>query len=226
MERDGSSWDEERCGRKDPWRMSANVYYDSPMSALSAFYERHVLGSPWLLIVLALSVLASYAFFGRLASPRVSIGKPAPDFVLPVVYNDDHGESVQLSSLEGEAVVLLFWASWCGPCRQTVPSVERLSNRLRDKGVVVVGVNTRDSPEKAVAYAHKAKVSFPIVSDADGRVGALFGVSSYPTIVVVDEEGVVAARRTGYVDAGTLESMVLSSRRGPGAMGSTSGSTP
>ena len=188
-----------------------DVHYGARMSALSAFYEKHVQGSPLLLIGLGAAVLAGYALFGRFASPAAMVGKPAPDFVLPVVYNETSSDIIQLSDLAGEKVVLLFWASWCGPCRATVPSVDKVFNRLRANGVTVVGVNTRDSPEKAVAYSRKANVSFPIVSDADGTVGALFGVSSYPTIVVVDNAGLVAARRTGFMDANSLESLVLAS---------------
>lgn len=163
--------------------------------------------------IVLVAVLAAYALMGRFSfSTESLIGKPAPDFVLPVIYGGDVGDAIQLSNLGGEAVVLSFWASWCGPCRATAPSVDRLAKRLGDKGVTVVGINTMDKPDKGQAYARQIRPSFPIVSDMDGAVGAAYGVSSLPTIVVIDKDGIVRAKRTGMTDAGLLESLVLSSR--------------
>ena len=182
------------------------------MTSLGAFIEQGGFRSALPILAIAALVLTGYAFFGWGSTIRVGVGDPAPDFALPVIYNGDDGDVVKLSNLEGETVVLLFWASWCGPCRATVPAVEKVWGRLGENGVTVIGVNTRDTPEKALAYAQKARVSFPIVSDADGSVGASFGVSSYPTIVVINKDGVVAGRRSGAMDAGSLESYVLSLR--------------
>ncbi len=164
-------------------------------------------------LVLGVAVLGGFAVLPRLASfPGALIGKPAPDFVLPVVHNGDPGDKVQLANLTGQAVVLSFWASWCGPCRAEAPSVDRLSRRLKDKGVTVLGVNTNDDPGKAVAFARQKGLSFPIVSDEDGKVGTSFGVSSLPTIVIVDKNGTVVAVRSGVTDESSLESLALSAR--------------
>jgi len=158
-------------------------------------------------------ILAGFALLPRLASfPSAMIGQPAPDFVLPVVLNGQVGEKVQLSQLSGKAVVLSFWASWCGPCRAEAPSVDRLSRRLEDKGVKVLGINTSDDPDKAIAFARQKGLSFPIVSDEDGKVSQAFGVSSLPTIVVVDKNGKVMAVRSGVTDESSLESLALSAR--------------
>jgi peroxiredoxin len=90
--------------------------------------------------------------------------------------------------------------------------VDRLSRRLKDKGVTVLGVNTNDDPDKAVAFARQKGLSFPIVSDEDGKVGVSFGVSSLPTIVIVDKNGTVVAVRSGVTDESSLESLALSAR--------------
>lgn len=163
--------------------------------------------------VLAVAVLAGFTVLPRL-TPSTSrmVGQPAPDFTLPVVQNGDKGDRIQLSSLKGQAVVLAFWASWCGPCRAEAPSVDRLSRRLRDQGVTVLGVNTNDDPEAAVAFAKGANLSYPILSDEDGKVGTAFGVSSLPTLVVVDRTGKIAGVRTGLNDESSLESLALSAR--------------
>ncbi len=164
-------------------------------------------------LILGVAVLVGFTLLPRLtASPSALEGKPAPDFVLPVIHNGKKGDRIQLSNLKGQAVVLSFWASWCGPCRAEAPSVDRLARRLRDKGVTVIGVNTNDEPGSAVAFAKRENLSFPIVSDQDGRVGASFGVSSLPTLVVVDNNGVVAGARSGLTDGSSIESLALSAR--------------
>ncbi|MFW5739831.1 MAG: TlpA family protein disulfide reductase [Myxococcota bacterium] len=164
-------------------------------------------------LILGIAMLAGFTLLPRLAtSPNAMVGKPAPNFVLPVIHNGGKGDRVELSNLQGQAVVLSFWASWCGPCRAEAPSVDRLARRLKDKGVTVLGVNTNDDPNAAVAFAQRAGLSFPIVSDEEGTVGASFGVSSLPTLVVVDKTGKVVAVRAGLTDESSLESLALSAR--------------
>ena len=87
-----------------------------------------------------------------------------------------------------------------------------MSRRLEDKGVKVLGINTSDDPDKAIAFARQKGLSFPIVSDEDGKVSQAFGVSSLPTIVVVDKNGKVMAVRSGVTDESSLESLALSAR--------------
>lgn len=164
-------------------------------------------------LVLGIAVLAGFAVLPRIASSQSAmVGKPAPDFALPVIHNGGEGDRVQLSNLTGQAVVLSFWASWCGPCRAEAPSVDRLSRRLKDQGVTVLGVNTNDDPDKALAFARQKNLSFPILSDEEGKVGASFGVSSLPTLVIVDKNGTIVAVRSGMTDESSLESLALSAR--------------
>ena len=164
-------------------------------------------------LVMGVAVLAGFTLLPRLASsPAAMVGKPAPDFVLPVILNGGQGDRVQMANLKGQAVVLAFWASWCGPCRAEAPSVDRLARRLRDKGVTVLGVNTNDEPGAAIAFAQRANLSYPIVSDENGVVGESFGVSSLPTLVIVDAKGQIVAVRSGLTDESSLESLALSAR--------------
>ena len=164
-------------------------------------------------LILGIAVLAGFTVLPRLASsPSAMVGKPAPEFALPVIHNGEHGDRIKLSNLAGQAVVLSFWASWCGPCRAEAPSIDRLSRRLRDKGVTVIGVNTNDNPDAAIAFASQANLSYPIVSDQDGTVGESFGVSNLPTLVIVDKNGKIAAVRSGLTDESSLESLALAAR--------------
>ena len=164
-------------------------------------------------LVLGVAVLAGFTVLPRLAiSPNRLIGKPAPDFNLEVVHNGSYGDRVQLSNLKGQAVVLAFWASWCGPCRAEAPTLDRVAQRLRDRGVTVLGVNVNDDPAKAIQFARSMNLSYPIVSDEDGSVGTAFGVSNLPTLVIVDRDGNVSAVRTGATDQASLEALALAAK--------------
>lgn len=164
-------------------------------------------------LVLGLAVLGGFTLLPRLARPfNALVGKPAPDFTLASIDPDGAGDRVTLSSLKGKAVILAFWASWCGPCRAEAPSLDRLSKRLADQNVVVLGVNTSDTKANAMQFARSAALSYPLVFDADSEVSGSYGVSSLPTIVIVDKDGKIAAVRSGLSDEGSLEELALAAR--------------
>jgi thiol-disulfide isomerase/thioredoxin len=162
---------------------------------------------------LVLALLAGFALLPRLLSPRV---REAPDFNLAVVANGAalggamaDAKTLSLSELRGSAVLLDFWATWCGPCRAEAPIVDQVSRRWRDKGVVVVGVNT-DLPDqgdpRAFAMAHG--LTYPIVHDTAGQAQRAFAVDSLPTLVVVSRTGKITAVRTGMTDDAELERLI------------------
>src|SRR5271166_2045116 len=126
-------------------------------------------GSTFGALALVLALLAGVAGLSRAsrAAPGRTIGRDAPDFTLPVVANEQ-ASTLSLKDLRGQAVVLDFWATWCGPCRAEAPIVDRVSRRWRDRGVVVVGVNTDLADQgdpRAFARAHD--LSYPIVRDEE-----------------------------------------------------------
>jgi thiol-disulfide isomerase/thioredoxin len=143
------------------------------------------------------------------------VGHDAPDFALAVSANGKQlGErasasQLRMGDLRGKVVVLDFWATWCGPCRAEAPVVERLSERWKDQGVVVVGVN-QDAPNEGDprAYAQANGLTYPIVHDPSTEVARSYGVSGLPTLVIVSPAGRVSAIRTGYTDEAELERLI------------------
>ncbi len=114
-------------------------------------------------------------------------GSVAPDFSLPALV----GEAQSLRDYRGHVVVLNFWASWCGPCRAEMPDMQVVYSELRDRGLVVLGVNQGEGGDQVKAFASEFGLSFPILLDVDRNVGATYGVNAYPTTFIVDGDGVI-----------------------------------
>jgi thiol-disulfide isomerase/thioredoxin len=157
------------------------------------------------------ALLGGLAVFPRLSRGRQGglVGANAPDFSLAVAANDEGLGEVRMGDLRGRAVLLDFWATWCGPCRAEAPIVEHLSRRWRDQGVLVVGVNT-DTPDQGdpVAFARAHGLTYPIVHDAAGEVARRYGVEGLPTLVVVSRTGRIVGVRSGVTDEAQLERLV------------------
>jgi peroxiredoxin len=124
-----------------------------------------------------------------------SISAPAPDFSLPSA----QGDTVTLADLRGRVVMLNFWASWCGPCRQEMPHLEALHQRYEGLGFTLLGVNVEDDPGSAQQWlADNGEVSFPILFDSGNRVSKLYDVIAMPSTVIVDRTGDVRFIHHGY----------------------------
>jgi cytochrome c biogenesis protein CcmG/thiol:disulfide interchange protein DsbE len=110
------------------------------------------------------------------------------------------GGSVPLSSYKGKVVVLNFWASWCPPCRDEAPLLERWQHKLERKGASVVGVDVLDVTGDAQAFIRQHRLSYPQLRDADGSKLKRFDVVGYPETIVLDRRGRIAATSRGTVD--------------------------
>jgi peroxiredoxin len=125
---------------------------------------------------------------------KARVGEAAPDFALP----DLDGRKVTLSEFRGRATVLTFFASWCYPCEQDMPVLERAQRDHGDK-IAVVGVNYRDFPDDTRAFVQRLGVTFPILVEdpTDNPVAARYDVHEMPDTLFVDAHGVVRARLWG-----------------------------
>lgn len=107
------------------------------------------------------------------------------------------GVSRKLSDFEGKVVFLNFWATWCGPCRIEMPSMERLYRRLKARGFEIVAVNLQEDRKTVQGFVQEMGLSFPVLLDESGRVGAAYGARSIPTTYIVDRRGIVVAGTIG-----------------------------
>ena len=113
------------------------------------------------------------------------VSGPAPGFAL----ESRHGGMVSLDEHRGNVVMINFWATWCGPCRQEMPHLEALHQRYESLGFTLLGVNVEDDPEGAAEWLEETPVSFPILFDPKNEVSELYDVIAMPTTVLVDRQG-------------------------------------
>jgi cytochrome c biogenesis protein CcmG, thiol:disulfide interchange protein DsbE len=175
--------------------------------AVPEFYSGKIL-YPAIAVLIGLSALFGVAIRPRLVLQGGMVGKPAPALSLPVAANGEPGARMNLADLKGHAVILDFWASWCGPCAAEAPVIDRVARRYEKKGLVVLGVNVDDSPEIIRAYASQKGLSYPMVIDVGKDASLKYGVDKLPSLIVIDKQGQVLAYLTGLVDEASLNEIV------------------
>jgi len=121
---------------------------------------------------------------------------PTPDFTLP----DPAGKKVSLKDFRGKLVMLNFWASWCAPCREEMPTMERLYQEFKKKGFVILAVDVKDNRKDALAFIKELKLTYPVVFDPDGQVGLLYGAWGLPATYLIGPTGEGLARMWGPAD--------------------------
>lgn len=122
------------------------------------------------------------------------VGKAAPDFVLRSL----QGENMRLSEYSGEVVLVNFWATWCGPCRQEMPRLDELYARYRRAGLVLLGVSLDHERDRAAEMARTLKVAYPVLFDEQRTVSRAYGVDDLPVTLLIDRQGVVRFVSHGY----------------------------
>ena len=161
-----------------------------------------LVGLAWIIV----SRPASGAAASEGAEVSAREGAQAPNFVL----NTLAGETVSLSDLRGQVVVLNFWASWCPPCRAEMPAIQQVYDTYREQGLVVLAVNVREPDSQTAEFVAEMQLTFPILTDHDGSVFETYRVRSLPTTFFIDREGVIQEMVLGGpMSRALIESQVL-----------------
>ncbi|MCZ6711943.1 MAG: TlpA disulfide reductase family protein [Gammaproteobacteria bacterium] len=158
--------------------------------------------------VLAIAVLGTMNMFT--GSQVLRSGDRVPDFTLVNL----SGDTVRFSDLEGQAVVLNFWATWCPPCRREMPLLDAIQREYKSRGLSIVGIDVGEDPNAVRRYVESIGVTYPIWLDAPNRqtgidstqsIHGRFGGVGLPTTIFVDPEGIVRDRHLGELNRAILQ---------------------
>ncbi len=143
-------------------------------------------------------ILGTAIFFAiRQRQPRpLAIGDSVPDFTVPAFPSG----SLDLSRYRGQVVVVNLWATWCPPCVDETPSLEAFAEKMREHGVVVLGVSVDDDANALGQFIQKFHLSYPIGRDPDRALSARFGTFQFPESYILDRRGLLAEKVIGATD--------------------------
>ena len=136
------------------------------------------------------------AAVANVVAAAVLTSGPAPDFTLHSVA----GPNLRLQEQRGQVVMLNFWASWCGPCRQEMPQLDRLYEKYHAAGFQLLGVNVDEDVHNATGVSSKLGLHFPVLLDTEKRVSRLYDLNTMPSTVLIDRDGRVRYIHRGYRD--------------------------
>jgi len=132
------------------------------------------------------------------------VGMPAPDFQ----YTLGDGTTVKLSDLRGKKVAINFWATWCEPCKQEMPDLQKASNDFGDS-FVVIGVNKGELTDVIAPFTQQVRVTFPLVVDAEGDIATHYGVvGGIPQTVFINTDGTVGLHHLGPLDYADIKQQI------------------
>ncbi len=133
---------------------------------------------------------------GEEEAPSPLLGKPAPELALKLL---EGGEQVSLAKHKGKDVVLLdFWATWCGPCRKSLPLLAEVAAQYKDKGLAFYAINQREDADKIKDFLAKQNFKLTVALDSEGKAGEAYGVEGIPQTVLIGKDGTVQAVHIGY----------------------------
>src|SRR5712692_3226403 len=147
----------------------------------------------------------SESYFRKLRIEQPAKVIPAPDFTL----EDLSGKRVSLKNLKGKVVFLNFWATWCVPCRDEMPEMEKLHQELKGQGLEVVAVNFRDDKAEVRKFLKELGLTFTVLLDKDGNVSEEYGVYSLPLSYFVNRKGEFVGKALGSRDWSSQEARLF-----------------
>jgi peroxiredoxin len=143
-----------------------------------------------------LLLAAAAAATATLAAASIAPAQSAPDFTLRSL----NGPNLRLQEQRGQVVMVNFWATWCGPCLVEMPHLNRLYEKYRSAGFVLLGVNIDEDSRQAANLANRLGLRFPVLLDAEKKVSRLYDLSTMPSTVLIDRDGRVRHIHRGYRD--------------------------
>jgi peroxiredoxin len=144
-------------------------------------------------VIIQLTLAIVLGFFSQPGSNN-TVGKRAAEFKLPAV----NGEEISLQSFRGKVVLLNFWATWCGPCREELPELARMQEKFRPRGLVVVAVTVDNELENVRGFLKKHEVKLQALWDRRKKVADAYAVEKMPSSYLLDRNGVIRFVHRGY----------------------------
>lgn len=141
--------------------------------------------------------VALFVFSCNKGDERAVYGVKAPDFTL----SDINGNKTSLSALRGKVVMVDFWATWCPPCRESVPDLKAIYEKYKDRGFVLLGISVDKGngiSAEVSSFVKEYSITYPVLID-DGRVNVLYGVASIPTSFIINRDGKIANKHIGFI---------------------------
>jgi peroxiredoxin len=154
-------------------------YLPKPVSSLRVF-----LAAMWM--ILSATIVT--------AAAPLSQGQPAPDFTL----KSNTNVNMRLGEMRGEVIMLNFWATWCGPCRQEMPELEKLYNKFKSAGFRVLAINVDTETKNTKNFLSSLNISYPVLFDNQKSVSRQYNIEAMPSSVIIDRDGKIRYIHQGF----------------------------